>query len=169
MKRRRIRTVDDLFTSPEGEWFYDPEGRDLEVIDDTADGIESVRIPIPPATAARLGLRAGELDGPADERRPRGLLGVLGAGGRHQEAGARVGAEVLGVLGQTGEEEERLAPSPLAEGDERPHGEPLGLQGDGGEDAEAPLEEQLAHGAGEARSPFGLLPDLLHRTLGRPS
>jgi hypothetical protein len=60
MKQRRIRTVEDLFAAPEGEWFYDPGPRKVEVLDETTEGLDTVRIPVPKATAARLQLRPGE-------------------------------------------------------------------------------------------------------------
>jgi hypothetical protein len=61
MKRRRAVTVEDFFSAPEGEWFYDPEGRELEILDDTTAGIDTpLRVPVAKTTAVRLRLRPGE-------------------------------------------------------------------------------------------------------------
>lgn len=61
MKRREFRTVDELFAAPEGVWFEARGPLNLEILDETTNGIDAgFRIKVPRTLARQHGPKAGE-------------------------------------------------------------------------------------------------------------
>ena len=61
MRKRELRTVEDLFSAPEGEWFEVLGPNEVEILDETTEGIDTgLRIRVSPSLVRKHRLRAGE-------------------------------------------------------------------------------------------------------------